>query len=114
MNLRSIKNAHTSMLSYPISSLYVKILVNGYLEDMPDRLGHHLFDISHPVLHISVSWVNLLDEVDLLLLSGDHSPHGVIVVELKISNSLEYLSQMGSHISDLLRLGQNFKELIVG
>jgi len=102
------------MLSYPIGSLDVEILVNGYLEDMSDRLGHHLLDISHPVLHISVSWVNLLDEVNLLLLSGDHCPHGVIIVELKIGYSLEYLSEMGSHIPDLLGLGQDFQELIVG
>jgi hypothetical protein len=40
----------------------------------------------------------------LLLLRGDHCTHSVLIIELKIGNSLEYFLQVRSYISDFLGL----------
>ena len=84
------------------------------MQDVPDRGEHHIFDLTHPVLDISALRVDLLDEIDLLSLHRHHGMHGVIRVELKISDGLEDLSEMASDLSDFLGLGKDLEQLVVG
>jgi hypothetical protein len=58
--------------------------------------------------------VDLLDEVDFFSLNRHHGMHGVIRVELKISDGLEDLSEMASYLSDFLGLGKDFEQLVIG
>jgi len=69
MDLASVQDAHSSMTLHPLCPLSLGIVLDGLQEHASHRRGHHLFDITHPVLNIPVSWVDLLHKVDFLAFS---------------------------------------------
>ena len=114
VNLWAIKNAHTGMHTYPVNSWSLEIVHDGNFEDISYWTNHHSLDITHPVLDISIFWINSLNKINLFLLCGNHGNHSIIIFELKISNSLEYFTKMRSYISNLLCLRQDLKQFIIG
>lgn len=104
MDLTSVQDAHSCMELHPLCSWSFPIVFDRLEKHASDGSGHHLLNISHPVLNISVFWVNLLHKVDFLAFRGDHCPHGVVRLELKVSYSLKDLSEMWSDIPDFFGL----------
>ena len=114
VNLRAIEDALARMEFDPFDSLAFSVVLNGLPKHVSHRVAHHLLDVTHPVLNLFTGWIYLLDEVDLLLLSRDHSTHSVLVIEYKIGNSLEDLLEERPNVLDFLGLGQDLEQLFIG
>jgi hypothetical protein len=69
VHLRAIEYTHTCMLSYPFNSGLFEIILNRDIKHISDGCGHHTLYISHPVLDVTIFWINFSDEVDLLRFS---------------------------------------------
>ena len=105
MNLGTVQNTLTRMYFDPLSSWSLSVVVDGIFEHVSYRVAHHFLDITHPILDLFVFGINFFDESNLLFFSRNHSAHPILVIEFKISDSLEYFLKMRSYIPDFLSLG---------
>lgn len=77
------------------------------MESMSNTSTHHLLEFIHPILNILILWIDIVQEINLLLFRGVHSFDFLGVIELDFINVLEDFLKMRLHCSRFFRLREN-------
>ena len=94
------------------------VVEDGLLGDVLEGLHHELFDLLEPDLDVALALalvhVDLAQELDDLLLGGDHAGDDGAALELELVDRLEALADVLLHLERVLRVGEDLEQLLVG